>query len=123
VERVVIDLEQALDSRKKKAETWAVPVIATEAVNHKNVDRLYSEVCRHISSIRRSGYLESRRRTLVRKKLLSLVEDYVCTRVQQKLLAKVDIDKIVSDICAGKIDLYTASQELCKSPVFHGPDD
>jgi LAO/AO transport system kinase len=119
VERVVFDLEQALSNRKKRAGMWTVPVIATEAVNGRNVDRLYKEIGNHITCIRDNGHFAAHRKTQVKRKLLSLVESYVNETVRRKVSKLADIDKIVSEIYEGKTDPYTASKELLTLSSWH----
>jgi LAO/AO transport system kinase len=123
VERVVFDLEQALSNRKKREGVWTVPVIATEAINGKNVDLLHAKIEQQVEFIRVQGHYSMHRRIQIKKKLMSLLENRVNELIRRKLAQIADLDKIVSDICDGKTDPYTVSRELLKLLDFHVSDD
>lgn len=111
-QRVVLELEQALDLRKKRNHTWRVPVVATEAVNGKNIDRLHTRIGEHIAFIQDSGQFERHRRDQVEKAILNTL----LSRFQQEFLdhltEQAQFDKIIDDIYAGRSDPFAAGKEL-----------
>jgi LAO/AO transport system kinase len=112
VERVIIDLEQALDSRKKKAQTWTVPVISTEAVNQKNIDKLHVAIMSHIETMRQNDRFQNHRRRRVEKTVLAIIRERFQQEFFNHLTEKVEFDKVVDEIYAGRIDPFTAGNEL-----------
>lgn len=50
-ERIAADLKQMLDTRKAKDDDWRIPIVSTEAITSKNVDRLYGRRARLCGSL------------------------------------------------------------------------
>lgn len=111
-ERVVFELEQALDTWKKRHDAWPVPVIATEAVNRKNIDRLYAEIGKHVAFVQSSGQFERHRRDQVKKVILNALRSRFQREVLDRLTEKMEFSKIVGDVYAGRSNPFTVGDEL-----------
>jgi len=104
-------LNMILEIKREKID-WELPVIATEAINNKNTDRLLEKIAAHIEYEKSSGRFENRRREQIRKKIYSILQYHLSNLIKDKLNGLVNLDKIVSDIYEGKSDPYTISQKL-----------
>ncbi len=122
-ERAIFDLEQALGNQKKEGAVWTVPVIATEAINNKNIDQLHANIREYITFVRENGQFEHHRINQVKRKLLSLLQDHINKAIRQRLTRIVDIDEIISEIYNGKTDPYTASRKLLKLSAVNSSDE
>lgn len=110
-ENIVAELNMILEIKREKID-WELPVIATEAINNKNTDRLLEKIGAHIEYEKSSGRFENRRREQIRKKIYSILQYHLSNLIKDKLNGLVNLDKIVSDIYEGKSDPYTISQKL-----------
>ncbi len=111
-ERLVFELEQAIDSRKKSAGAWPVPVLATEAVNRKNTDQLHGKINEHLDFVRASGTFEHHRREQLKKVVLNILHRRFEQEFLERLMQKVQFDKIVDDIYSGRSNPFLAGNEL-----------
>ncbi len=110
-EYIVAELNLILELKREKSD-WELPIVATEAINNKNMDRLLERIFAHIEHIKQSGLFETHRRDQIRKKIESILFAQVNTLVREKLIKVADLDQIVSNIYNGQSDPYTVSQEL-----------
>ena len=117
-DRVVLELEQAIDTRHRGDRPDDVVVLATEAVNGKNIKSLIAAIEKHVASVRSDGRFVSHRRSQTEKRLIALLQEHVNQVVLRRLQQVTDLDKIVSDICEGRTDPYTASRQLLRHPAM-----
>ena len=108
--RLMIDMDQ-----KKYAEgKWRPPILKAEAVFDKGVSALLEEIDKHGHSVRETlGGLGMRRRSdKVREELAEMVK----TRLIEEMLSRItdsgDFDRAVADIVDGRVDPYTACDNL-----------
>lgn len=111
-ERMVAELEYAIDTWKRADTERKAPVIATEAVKEKNIDKLYEAINSFIQYARGSGRFETHRRERVSKKVLSVLQN----RFKEEFLNRIGTDKrleeLVDDIISGKSNPYAVGEEL-----------
>jgi LAO/AO transport system kinase len=110
-ENIVAELNMTLEIKREKSD-WELPVIATEAINNKNTDRLLEKIMAHITYETSTGRFESRRREQIKQKIYGIVQYHLSQLVRDRLSELIDLDKLVSDIYEGRNDPYTVSQEL-----------
>ena len=110
---IVAELNSVLNLKREKID-WELPVIPTEAINNKNVDKLMAAINSHIEHSRVNNALENHRRQQIRKKLFDIINGRVNKLIDKRLVKAADLDQIVSDIYDGKTDPFTAGKELFK---------
>jgi LAO/AO transport system kinase len=110
-ENMITELNTILEMKRQKLD-WDLPVVATEAINNKNSDKLLSKISSHIDYIRRAGLFEKHRREQIKKKVYAILEGQVRQFLEKKLVSAGDLDKIVSEIYEGKSDPFTVSERL-----------
>ena len=113
VDNIVMELNMTLDIKREKSD-WEHPVVATEAINNRNTDKLIEKVMTHVKFTKTSGRFESHRKAQIRKKIYNILAFNVNGMIKDKLAHLTDLDRAVSDIYEGKSDPYTVSQELLK---------
>ena len=74
-EQLASDLEQAVMLQARSSAEWQVPVIATEAINDKNLDNLHDAIIKHLEYLRETSRFAANRREQVRKKILHLIRN------------------------------------------------
>jgi LAO/AO transport system kinase len=112
-ENIIAELNAILEIKREKSD-WELPVVATEAINNKNTDKLLEKVLGHIEYARRTGLFEKHRLEQIRKKIDRILFNQVNALVREKLREIADLDKLVADIYAGQTDPYTVSRELLR---------
>jgi LAO/AO transport system kinase len=119
-ENIVAELNMILEIKRQKIE-WELPVVATEAINNKNIERLLDKIDSHISYIRNSGLFEKHRREQIKNKISGILQFHLGNMIKKQLQTMSDLDKIVSDIYEGRSDPYTVSQDLLERSNFGHP--
>lgn len=118
-ERMVFELEQAVGTRKKSDDAWPVPALATEAINRKNIDRLYGKIVEHLEFVRAGGQFERHRREQFKKVVLNILRHRFEREFLDRLMEKVEFNKVVDDIYAGRSNPFIAGNELYEQFANH----
>jgi len=112
-ENLMAELDMTLSIKREKSD-WQHPVVATQAINNKNIDKLLNEIEKHIEYSKSSGFFENHRRDQIKKKILKILQFHVNELIREKLSGIVDLDKVAVDIYNGKSDPHTASFEIIR---------
>jgi LAO/AO transport system kinase len=112
-ENIVAELNMVLELKRNKIE-WDLPVIATEAINNKNIDRLLEKIDAHLGYIKTSGLFEKHRREQIKNKLFGVMQFHFNNLIRQEIGRITDLDKVISDIYEGKSDPFTVGESLLK---------
>jgi len=110
----IIAALQSMLELKSEQSAWKWPVVATEAINNKNIDGLLEQIFAHVAFSKESGKFERHRRNQIRKKIFAILETQMKAILEEKLNVEADLDRIVSSIYQGDTDPYTAGEELFK---------
>jgi LAO/AO transport system kinase len=111
-ERMVFELEQAVGVRKKSDDAWPVPALVTEAINRKNIDRLYAGITEHLEFVRAGGQFERHRREQLKKAVFNILRHRFEREFLDRLMEKVEFNKVVDDIYAGRSNPFMAGNAL-----------
>lgn len=111
-DRIASELHQAMDSRKKVPGAWRLPVISTEAVNKKNIDRLHVKISDFVAFIHQNGQFDRHRREQLKLKLLHIVKQRFHREILDHPTADSELDRIADEIRAGRTNPYAAGEEL-----------
>jgi LAO/AO transport system kinase len=111
-EKIVSELQNTMQMKEIKPGDWEVSVIATEAVNDKNVDRLYARISEHVEYCRNSGYFEKHRRERIKKKILNILKNRFQTEFLNRLTDQVEFNRLIDEIYEGKASPYTIGDQL-----------
>ena len=112
-ENIVMELNMTLDLKRDQM-AWDIPVVSTEAVNNKGIDKLLEKMSLHMDYAVKSGWLEKHRRKQIRKKIYNILTFHVNGIIRAKLAEMPDLERIVSDIYEGRGDPYNAGRDLIK---------
>lgn len=125
-DKTLSDLRLMIDMDQKKYEdgTWKPPILKAEAVFDRGVEELIQEIARHAEYLR-SVYGDLRfraRRDKVQEELAEMVKAQLIETVVGKIVASGEFDEAVDRIVRGRVDPYTASDDLVL-PKIAVPDD
>jgi len=113
VERTVAALQMMLELNAH-ADDWRPPIVKTIALQGTGVAELVAAIQRHWEYLTQTGRLMARERQRARCELLEIARD----RLMARLLASVtpsQVDTLVEEIVARRLDPYTAAQHLAGS--------
>lgn len=113
--RLMIDM----DLKKYEGGGWKPPILKSEAVFDKGVEELLEEIekhRKHLAATEKRGpsALKSEK---VREELADLVKNRLLEEVFNRLIESGDFEKAVESIAAGKVDPYTACDDLLLSSI------
>lgn len=111
-ERMVAELRNAIETWKRIDESWDAPVIATEATKDKNLEKLHDAIGKFVEHQKSSGRFESHRREQIAKKVLSVLQNRFKKEFFDHIDAGAGLEKVVDDIVSGKLNPFTAGEEL-----------
>ena len=111
-DRMAADLRYAIDSWQRLDQDWNAPVVCTEAINGKNLDKLFESVQTFVKYSKDSGRFVKQRRSQISKKIMSLLQ----SRFRQEFLDQIDsgakIETYIDEIVSGKSDPFAAGEKL-----------
>ncbi len=111
-DRMAADLRYAIDSWQRLDQDWNAPVVCTEAINGKNLDKLFESVQTFIKYSKDSGRFVTQRRSQISKKIMSLLQ----SRFRQEFLDQINtgakIETFIDEIVSGKSDPFAAGEKL-----------
>jgi len=103
-----------MDHKKYEEVGWEPPILKAQAVFDKGVAELLEEIDRHGKHIvETSGGLHFRKiKDKVREQLAEMVKNRLIEKVTHKLTETGEFDRAVESIVEGKMDPYTACDNL-----------
>jgi len=111
--RFMIDMDQ----RKYEERKWRPPVLKVQAMFDKGVAEILKKIEEHRKSILDTcGELHLRKRK-VREELAAMVKNRLIEDVIKKLTETGEFDRAVESIVKGKMDPYTACDNLVLSKL------
>ena len=116
-ESIVAELNSVLQMRNESA-GWMIPVVPTEAVNDKNIDKLWSKVIKFLEYSHNSGKFKQHRIEQIRKKIFDILHNRMHDVMLKKLDRVTDLDHIVEEIYERKTDPFQASTKLFEISNF-----
>ncbi len=104
----------SMDQKKHDEGGWKPEIIKAQAIFDKGIDDLLVEIDKHRDFIiKTKGNLHSRRQPeKVREELIEMIKIQIMTQIMDKLTRTGKFEKAVDLIVKGKIDPYTACENL-----------
>ncbi len=112
VERLNLYLQSMLSLAPKKA--WSVPILKTIAAQGDGVEKLATELERHLTYLKESGEYEKRERARLRDELLARVREEVSRRILRQEQSEGGLQTMLDRLEEHSIDLYDAADLLLK---------
>jgi len=111
-ERIASELKQTIAQRKRHDDQWSIPIVPTEAVQQKNIDKLFFSIEEFVTFTKGNGLFDRHRREQIRHQIMNVLK----YRFQRDFIAdifnKIDLEKTVNEICAGRSDPFTVGDQL-----------
>ena len=110
-QEVIRDLRTMLAMARYGADDWKPPLIATTAVGGEGISDLAAAIDRHRDWLAAGGRLLDRREARARAEISALALAGLRQRAGQ-LPGASRLDELAERVCAGKLDPYSAADEL-----------
>lgn len=111
-ERLAADLKHTLQTRPTVEGQWRIPIIQTEAVTGKNLDKLFGAINEHIEFRQANGQIKSHRRVQLKKKIRSILKYRFEREFIGKSVGEEELEQLADRILAGETNPYRVSDEL-----------
>ncbi len=115
-DKTMSDLRLMIDMDRKKYEDgiWKPPILKAEVAFDRGVTELLDEIDKHAEYLRGVyGELKFRsRKDKVQEELAEMVKSRLLQTVVDRITSTGEFDTAVDEIVAGKVDPYTASDQL-----------
>ncbi len=114
--RMMIDM----DYRKYEETDWRPPILKAEAISDKGVSELLEEIEKHRQNLFEShGGIQHLRKkeNKIREELAEMIKDQLIEKVVHTITETGEFDRAVESILVGKLDPYTATENLVRSKI------
>ncbi|MEA3297420.1 MAG: methylmalonyl Co-A mutase-associated GTPase MeaB [candidate division Zixibacteria bacterium] len=111
-ESIVSELEHTIHLKRQSVKDWPVTVIGTEAVNGKNIGKLFERINEHVRFTKGSGHFDRHRHNQIRKRILNILRNRFQKEFLERLGDEVALDDVIDDIHNGTTDPFTVTDEL-----------
>jgi LAO/AO transport system kinase len=101
---------------RRNAEDWKPPIVTTVAVKAEGIGELVAKVDAHWSWLDSSGQGEARRRARAREEIAAIALAEL-RRSAGGLPGDARLDDLAGQVAEGKLDPYTAADELVADPA------
>jgi LAO/AO transport system kinase len=110
-QEVVRDLRTMLAMAGYGPDDWKPPLVATSAASGEGIEDLASAIDRHREWLAASGRLLARRQARTRAEISAIALGELRQRAG-RLTGASRLDELAERVCAGKLDPYSAADEL-----------
>ncbi len=100
--------------RSLRKRDWAPPIFLTTASLNKGMDELYEGIWSHSRYLQEDSMLEKRRRAQLKLELQNRIESEFSHILWQDIIEKRNVDKLVREIWARKIDPQNAARGIIR---------
>ena len=111
-DRMVLTLEQMTALEGATEESWLPPVLKTIATSGEGLPGLIEGIDRHYQYINKYGLLEEKRKVIIKKQLISLLEKRLKERVLEPLIGSAEFKRAISRMLNFEEDPYTLVEKL-----------
>jgi LAO/AO transport system kinase len=114
-DKTMSDLRLMIEMDQKKYDKggWKPPILKVEAVFDKGVDEFLDAVDQHAAYLAKTEGLDFRgNRDKVRQELKEMIKARLMEEVLDRLTGSGEFDRAVASIVEGKVDPYTACEDL-----------
>jgi len=116
-DRLVSEMQQALELMPPADRDWVVPVVATEAINRVNIDVLMAKIHEFTNVASASGRLDRHRRSQIEMQLLGHIRSLLDREFLDPIIDQVNLDKAIDRIYRGESDPYEVGDELFRTLI------
>jgi len=112
-ERIAQELRNATNTKAAaRRGGWRIPIIPTEAVNRKGVDKLYAKINEFVAHVKSDGEFERHRRDQIRNQIVSVLRYRFQLEFIDRLQGSDEFAALLDKIYNGEADPYSVGDSL-----------
>jgi len=111
-DKIISELNTTMQMRQPADSDWAVPVVATVAINNENIDVLCGRLTEYLDFKREAGVFEDERRRRIEKKILAILINRFHDEFVGRLTQQVEFEQYVDETYRGKSSPYEIADEM-----------
>lgn len=119
-EDISLSIKGMLDRSLRKRD-WTPPIFLTTASLNKGIDELYEGIWSHSRYLQQNSELEKRRRAQLKLELRSRIESEFSHILWQDIIVKKNVENLVQEIWARKIDPQNAARRIIEELIEELP--
>ncbi len=119
-EDISLSIKGMLDRSLRKRD-WTPPSFLTTASLNKGIDELYEGIWSHSRYLQQNSELEKRRRAQLKLELRSRIESEFSHILWQDIIVKKNVENLVQEIWARKIDPQNAARRIIEELIEELP--
>lgn len=111
-DRMESSLRQMLETKKKKEDSWNIPIISTVATEKTNIDILFEKINNHIQFIKENGQYDKKRLNQIVRKIINVLKYQFEKEFLDNLISETDFENISQQVFKGDTNPYEIAGEL-----------
>ncbi len=111
-ERIAHELRYALETKRLPADSWRVPIVATEGLIRKGVDKLHAKISEFVAFTKEHGKFESHRRDQIKEQIINVLRYRFECEFIDRVEAGDEFQAQLDRIFQGQTDPYSVGDEL-----------
>lgn len=111
-ERITQELRHAMETRKYVEGQWRIPIVPTEAVQRKGVDKLLGKIDEFVSRLKERGEFEQHRRDQIKNQIIGVLRYRFQLEFIERLQQSEEFVQLLDRIYEGATDPYTVGDDL-----------
>ena len=111
-ERITQELRHAMETRKYAEGQWRIPIVPTEAVQRKGVDKLLGKIDEFVSRLKERGEFEQHRRDQIKNQIIGVLRYRFQLEFIERLQQSKEFVQLLDRIYDGATDPYTVGDDL-----------
>jgi LAO/AO transport system kinase len=121
VDKTMTDLRNMIDMDQKKygEGQWKPPILQVQAVFNKGLVELWAEIEKHGQYLQQADpdLERQRKKDRIREELAEMIKNRIIQDVFARLIDSGEFEKMIDAIAAGKLDPYTACDDVINKKV------
>lgn len=111
-ERIAHELRYALETKKLPEGSWRVPIVATEGLIRKGVDKLHAKISEFVAFTKEHGKFESHRRNQIKEQIINVLRYRFEREFIDRVEAGDEFQAHLDRIFRGETDPYSVGDAL-----------
>ncbi len=113
-ERIAMELRHAIDTKKAREGAWRIPIVSTEGINRKGIDKLLGKVNEFVAWAHEAGQFEKHRRNQIRNQIVNVLRYRFQMEFIDRLQQGDEFTALLDRIYNHEADPYSVGDGLYK---------
>lgn len=111
-ERIAHELRYALENKKHTEKAWRVPIVSTEGLSRKGVDKLHEHIKAYVDFMKSQGRFEEHRRNQIKEQIINVLRYRFQREFIDRIQTAEEFHAQLDRIFRGESDPYSVGDAL-----------